>query len=310
MSNNSSQKKTVRNDEIDLNDILNTLILNRILIFSVTVLFALSSIVYSLNLTNQYRSEAIMSVAGTTASSGALSGLNGLAGLTGISLPMADDDKSVIAIQIVESRGFLRHLITFEGILPSIMAAKSYDSESQKIQFDPEIYDYSKSQWIGDKGKGLQSKPSYLETYDVYMKGISILKDLNTNLITISFEHISPVFAKEFLELIIRETNQLLRNQDLKESSDAIEFLLSEIPQSSLMSMKNAINQLVLKELETQMMAKVSTEYVFKIIEPPFVPEKKSRPSRALIVIAFSFLGGVFVTLWVLVRRYFLGEMN
>ena len=310
MSNNSSQKKTVRNDEIDLNDILNTLILNRILIFSVTVLFALSSIVYSLNLTNQYRSEAIMSVAGTTASSGALSGLNGLAGLTGISLPMADDDKSVIAIQIVESRGFLRHLITFEGILPSIMAAKSYDSESQKIQFDPEIYDYSKSQWIGDKGKGLQSKPSYLETYDVYMKGISILKDLNTNLITISFEHISPVFAKEFLELIIRETNQLLRNQDLKESSDAIEFLLSEIPQSSLKSMKNAINQLVLKELETQMMAKVSTEYVFKIIEPPFVPEKKSRPSRALIVIAFSFLGGVFVTLWVLVRRYFLGEMN
>ena len=68
--------------------------------------------------------------------------------------------------------------------------------------------------------------------------------------------------------------------------------------------MKDAINQLVLSKLEMQMMAKISSEYVLKIVEPPFVPEKKSQPKRSLIVIVGTLMGGMFSALWVLVRRY------
>ena len=103
---------------------------------------------------------------------------------------------------------------------------------------------------------------------------------------------------------MIRETNEILRNKDLRESSDAINFLTSEVNKSSLITMKDAINELVLSRLEMQMMAKVSNEYVLKIIEPPFIPEKKSGPSRALICIVITLAGGIFSVLLLLIRHF------
>ena len=123
-------------------------------------------------------------------------------------------------------------------------------------------------------------------------------------LVTISVEHISPIFAKEFLDLIIKEANELLRSKDLQESSDAIDFLLKEVSNSSLITMKDAINELVQSKLETQMMARISSEYVLKVIEPPFVPEKKSGPARAIICISITLAGGLFAVLLVLIRHY------
>ena len=54
------------------------------------------------------------------------------------------------------------------------------------------------------------------------------------------------------------------------------------------------------------MMAKISTDYILKIIEPPFVPEKKSKPQRALISILGTMVGGVLALLWILIRHYIL----
>ena len=42
--------------------------------------------------------------------------------------------------------------------------------------------------------------------------------------------------------------------------------------------------------MEAQLRANISKNYVFDFIEPPFIPEKKSKPSRSLIVI----LGFIF----------------
>ena len=91
------------------------------------------------------------------------------------------------------------------------------------------------------------------------MEHVTIDQDKFTNIVTISVEHISPLFAKEFLDLIIRELNELLRFKD-PDSTNAIEFLTSEIPKSSLVTMKDAINQLVHSRLEMQMMAKIRSD--------------------------------------------------
>ena len=57
-----------------------------------------------------------------------------------------------------------------------------------------------------------------------------------------------------------------MRNKDLRESSDAIEFLTSEVTKSSLITMKDAINELVQSRLEMQMMAKINNEYILKLL--------------------------------------------
>ena len=125
------------------------------------------------------------------------------------------------------------------------------------------------------------------------------------DIIMLSVEHISPVFAQEFLDLIIREVDNLLRQKDLQRSSDALAYLTSEISKTSLVAMKSSMNQLIQSQLETQMMANISTNYVLNIIEPPFIPEKKFKPSRSLISSLGVMLGFVLGILWIMMRHHF-----
>ena len=309
-SNASSQENTTYDDDIDLTELFSVLWKAKILIIAITSFFALSSVLYALSLTNFYKSEAILSIAGESNSLDSLSGIGGLASIAGITLPSSAESKSEIALKTIQSRAFLKHLITFENVLPSIMATKSYDFQSKKIQFDPEIYNESNGVWVREPRKNKQSKPSYLEAYKTYLSQVSIDSDEFSNLITISVEHISPVFAKELLELIINEADELLRNKDLQESSAAIAFLNNEIPKSSLVSMKDAINMLVQSQLQKQMLSKVNKEYILKVVEPPFIPEVKSKPRRSIICILGTLLGGLLAILWVLMRHFISGSLK
>jgi len=311
MNNSSFSKENISSDGVNLTEIFYVLSGKKKLIISITLIFAVLSVLISLSLTNYYKSEALLTIAGQSNSSNALSGLGGIASvasMAGINLPSSNSNRSVIAIKTIESRAFLKHLISFEGVLPSIMASKSYDHNSNKILFDPDIYLADTKEWVREPKDDKLSIPSYLEAYDVYLKRVSISEDKLNNLISISVEHISPIFAKELLELIISQANELIRSKDLRESSDAIAFLNNEIPSASLITMKDAINKLVQSQLEKQMLSRVNTEYVLKVIEPPFIPENKSRPSRAIICILGTFFGAIIAIISILMRQYFFRE--
>ena len=303
-SNSIQDANNIYEDEVDLKELFLVLWEAKKLIILITSLFAMGSIIYSLTLPNYYRSEAVVSIAGQSTNTGSLGGLSGLASMAGISLSAGGEDKSIIAIKTIQSRSFLKHLISFEDVLSSIVAAKSYDLQSKKIQYDPEIYNEDKGEWVRKAERNRQAKPSYLEIYSSYLDQVSVTKDKATNLVTISVEHISPMFAKELLELIIDQANELMRDRDLRESSDAIAFLNTEIPKSSLITMKEAINNLVQAQLEKQMLSKINTEYILKVIEPPFIPEEKSRPLRAVICIFGTLIGGILAIILVLIRHY------
>ena len=124
-------------------------------------------------------------------------------------------------------------------------------------------------------------------------------------LVFVSVEHVSPIFAKEFLDLIIHEADTLIRNKDLQESSGALEYLVSEISKTSLIEMKSSMNRLIQSQLETQMMAKIGTEYAVRIIEPPFVPERKFKPNRFFIFLFGAMVGLVLGVLWILINHFY-----
>jgi uncharacterized protein involved in exopolysaccharide biosynthesis len=305
-----SQENTSYDDEIDLKELFIALWKAKLFIIVITSFFALSSVMYALSLTNFYKSEAILSLAGESNSGGSLGGLGGLASVAGITMSSNGEDKGEIAIKLIQSRTFLKHLITFKDVLPSIMAAKSYDFQSKKIQFDPNTYNEKNGMWVRKPDKNNQSKPSYLEAYNTYLNQVSISRDKKTNFISVSVEHISPIFAKELLELILNEANELLRNKDLRDSSAAIAFLNTEIPKASLITMKDAINKLIHTQLEKQMLSKVNKEYILKVIEPPFIPIEKSKPSRRSICIIGTLFGGMLAIILVLMRHYISGRLE
>ena len=287
-----------QDDSIDFKELLNLISDGKKLIILITAVFALCSVLFALSLTNYYKSQTVLTTTDGSNEMASLSRYNSIASLAGIAMPSGGGtDKGALIVNTIMSRVFLKNLLSSEGVLPSLMAAKSYDSESKKLEFDPNIYDTADKKW-------LQGPPSYLAAYNVYMGQLTLNYVPLNGLIYLSMVHISPIFAQEFLALIIHEADAMMRQKDLQESSDALEYLASEISKTSLIDMKSSINQLIQSQLETQMMAKISTDYALKVIEPAFIPEIKFKPSRSLITLLGVTLGFVIGILWILIRHY------
>jgi len=289
-------------DEISLREIVSVLWDGRLIIFSITTFFAITSIIVALSLTNYYTSESLL-ISRDKQESG-MSSLSGLASLAGVDISSQGASLNKV-IDIIQSREFVKRLISYDDVLPSIMAAKSYDVSTKKLLFDPELYDEASQTWVRDAPVNRGIVPSYIETHKEYSEMLSIMKDRLTGHVTIRIEHISPVFAYDFLSLVIQEANNIYREIDIDGASRALTYLKEELSASPQVELKKSISNLMENQLETKMMASIHDDYVLMTLEPPFIPERKSGPVRSLIVILSTITGGLLSFMVVLFRRYY-----
>ena len=197
---NSDIKIINFNKEITLNEIIRFLISKYIFISSILFIFFVSSIIYSISIPNSYTSESIYSTEERDLVSE--SSLGGLAGFVGLDIG-DKSNKANLAMDLINSRAFFRLIIEDEEILKKIFGAKSYNELSKQILFDDNVLD-SKNNWKKDK------KPSVLKAYKVYSQSLKISKSVETGFIEMSYEHVSPVFASELLDLIAKKANDFL----------------------------------------------------------------------------------------------------
>ena len=289
-------------DEISLREIVSVLWNGKLIISAITTLFAVTSIIVSLSLTNYYTSESLL-ISRDKQESG-MSSLSGLASIAGVDLSSQGASLNKV-IDIIQSREFVKRLITYDDVLPSIMAAKSYDTSTKKLSFDPELYNESSKTWVRDAPVNRDVVPSYIETHKEYSELLSITKDRLTGHVTIKIEHISPVFAYDFLSLVIQEANDVYREIDIDGANKALTYLNQELSGSPQVELKKSITNLMENQLETKMMASIHDDYVLMTLEPPFIPERKSGPVRSLIVILSPISGGLLSFMVVLFRRYY-----
>lgn len=290
-------------DDIDLKELIEVLWNGKIPIIVMTTIVALSSIFYALSLTNYFTSESVL-VSRDSQTSNSLSQFSGLASFAGLGGISGQDNSTFKMIEIIQSRDFVKHLVTFENILPSILAPDYYDAKTGKLYFNSETYDAETKTWLEDSDGNASAVPTYLEAHREYSKMLTVMQDKISGFVTIKVEHLSPVFAEEFLSLIIKEANNLNREKDIANSREALDYLKSELSQTSLVDIKKSINQLIEGQLETQMMASIYDEYSLIILEPPFIPEQRSRPTRSLIVIFSTLVGGILSVILVLIRHF------
>ena len=301
MSKDAENSEVLSQNEIDLGAFFSVIWKGRKTIFYISVVFILVSIIISLFLPNLYKSESLLMIRDTNQSS-PLSQFSPLASLGGLNLSQSGAGKAEEVIELIKSRDFVKHLIGFENVLLNLMAVKSYDLYNKTSNFDEDIYDPISKNWI--------EKPNYLEVHRKYISNIlTVSQDKVTKLISIEVEHVSPDFAEEFLKLIIAETNSLKRFRDLENSEKALSFLQNELGRTKLVEMKESINQLIRSQLETRMMAQIYDDYSLIYIEPPFLPDRKSGPSRSIIVL-LSAIMGVFFGISAVLIQYFSSRVS
>lgn len=285
------------NDEIDLRELISALWNSKLLISLFVISFAIGSVLYSLSIPNQFTSSSLLKTNDASSSSSSQStnsSLGVLGSIAGVDFSGSGSGKSGLAITTLESRDFLKHLLRTEDVLPSLTAIESYDRESKKIIFNPNVYNEKENRWIKDS-----EKPSYLKAYKAYRKILNINID-KSGFIQISVTHQSPEFAKYFLVLVIDELNSLSRVRDLRESNASLKYLYGQLQETKQSDIKISINQLIKSELRKQMLANVQLDYLLKPLDSAFIPELKTSPNRPQISINGTILGlflGILISL-------------
>ena len=96
----------------------------------------------------------------------------------------------------------------------------------------------------------------------------------------------------------------MIREKDIYESTEALSYLEQQVIDTSVADIRNSINRMIEGQMKTQMMAKIKKDYVLSIIDPPYVPENKSKPTRSIICIIGAILGVIFGIFIVLTQHY------
>jgi len=293
--------------KIDLTEIFQYLHTRKLLILFITLIFSIISVAFSLSLPNKYTSIALLNVNDQESqSSSMLDQYSGLASMAGISIPASSSDsKAFRAISIMKSKDFLKGLIDYDSkILASIMAADTYDRDTQTLLFDRDSYIAEEKKWIREAPRPYSVIPTYIEAHEHYLGLIETEIDQQTNYITVSITHISPYFAHDLLQLIISRTNEIAKMEDLIDAENALNYLADEDNKSSILSLKKSINNLRESQMKIKMVANISDDYLLRIVDSPYVPLKKSSPSRAIICIIGFFLG-IFTSVSFLIFSFF-----
>ena len=294
-------------DEIDLKELFMVLWSGKWLISAITGLAAAVSVAIALMLPNIYTANALLAPA--EQSGGGMSALmqqyGGLASLAGVSLPGGEDgSRAQLGMQLMKSRAFIGDFVSRRDILPELMAVKAWDAGSGQIVFDPESYDAASKVWVREVEAPKLPTPSSQEAHKAFSEILGVSQDKQTGYVTVSIEHRSPVIAAQWVNWLVEDVNAAVKAQDVTEAEKSIEYLREQVTNTSLADLQAVFFDLIQSQTETVMLAEVRQEYVFKTIDPAVAPEEKSKPSRALICVLGTLLGGMLGVVIVLIRHY------
>ena len=295
-------------DQIDFKELFQLIWQKKWFVLSVTGLFSLIAIIYSLALPNIYQSRALLSpMEGQGGGiNQALGNYSGIASFAGINLPAQDSDSNAVkSIQKLNSLSFFEENILPNIFLPDLMAIESWDRTSNSISYNRKIYNDTTQTWVRDIQYPQTETPSAQESFRVFIKdNLFVSKDMDTGFVTIAIKHQSPFIAKEWTEIIVNQLNDFFRKKDKAEAQAAVAFLNIQIAQTSFAEIKQVIAELIQQKTQQLALIEVSKFYVFEYLDPPAVMEQKSEPKRSLICILGAFIGGFLGVFIVILRHY------
>jgi uncharacterized protein involved in exopolysaccharide biosynthesis len=297
----------VMDDEIDLKELFMVLWSGKWLVSAITGVAAVVSVASALMLPNIYTANTLLAPA--EQSGGGMGALmqqyGGLASLAGVSLPGGDEaSRAQLGMALMTSRGFIGEFVERRKIMPELMAVDAWNLQTDEVSYDPEVFDSTTGEWVREVEAPFEPKPSSLEAHEAFKEILGVSQDKQTGYVTVSIDHKSPTLAAQWVNWLVEDVNAAVKAQDVAEAEKSIEYLREQVTNTSLADLQAVFFDLIQSQTETVMLAEVRQEYVFKTIDPAVAPEEKSKPSRVLICVMGTLLGGMLGVFIVLIRHY------
>lgn len=273
-------------NQVSLLDLWDILWAGKWIGIALTLALATATAVYSLSMTEWYRSEVLLSPAEDRTSGGggavsALGGLGGLAGLAGIRV----GSNNVEALAVLRSRDFAREFITDHNLMPVLLADK---------------WDTAANDWVA---KNPADRPDIRDAVKLFQDDVlDVSEEPQTGLVTVAVEWTDPVLAAEWAGLLVERLNDHMRQEALREAETNVAYLQGELASASLVTLQQSIGSLLENEMQKLMLARGNEQFAFKIIDPAVPPKQRDRPHRTLMVALAIVLGGLLSMLVIFIR--------
>jgi len=266
--------------------------LNFKFLFICTGLFSLFSLIYAVSLDDIYTSEALLSpVKSIQDTQPKISGGN-IGSLIGLGGPSGSGDKTMLALQVLETKDFFKALYQQDTFLAELSASESYEKETDTLIFDKSKY--LQGVWLEGK------KPNLQKAHRDFMDLVSVEHDRLDGFVRIKVDHISPYVAKKWLERLIIQLNQHIKLKEVLQAQKSVDYLQEQILLRNKVDLNMIFSSMLVKQYETIMLSEITDEFVFEVLDEPRVPDRKSKPSRAFIAIFLSLSGAFLFLLLVL----------
>jgi uncharacterized protein involved in exopolysaccharide biosynthesis len=253
-------------DEINLLDIFIVLLKRKWMIFWIVFFTGVVALTYSLIATKIYRSECtIVPIEQEKAIGSRLSELGGFGAMVASQVGIGGAGSLEKFEIVLGSRELTNDIITTYKLMP-ILYKKDWDAKDKKWKVD--------------------EPPTLQDAYEKIQETLlTISPNIKKNSMKLGFMYEDPVVAHEILTYYVKGLSEFLREQTLENVTVQRESLQKQLASTSDPLLKTKLTEIIAQYMEKETLAKVQKNYGFDIIDPPFIPEKKFKPKRAVICI-------------------------
>jgi uncharacterized protein involved in exopolysaccharide biosynthesis len=288
-------------DGISSQELFARLLRRRTWIVSSTIFFTAAAIAIAFWMTPIYRATTLLAPAGAERNkigslSSTLGQLGGLASLAGFSVGTADIETEE-ALAVLRSREFTQRFVVDNNLMPKLFSSK-WNSGSNTWNV-PE-----------------KRQPTPADAYKYLDRKIrNITRDMKSGLVTIQIDWKDRNEAANWGNDMVERINAEMRQRAVTQADAYIGYLTQELAKTTDIGTRDAINRLIESQIKQRMVATVTKQYAFRVIDRAMAPDAKDRerPNKPLFAILGLLLGltaGCFAALVVGPLQKLGGSLN
>jgi len=214
---------------------------------------------------------------------GAFGSLGDLASLAGVNLGAAGGTETEEALAVLRSRQFTEAFIHDENLMP-VLFAKKWDAQRQA--------------WKSDV-----PPPTPAEAYKYFNDRVrSIAQDKKTGLITMQIDWRDRLEATRWANELIVRLNAEMRARAIAKADASVGYLEEELNKTTVVGTRDAISRLMEAQIRQRMIANVTREYAFRVVDAAIAPDNKDvlKPKKAMFLLGGLGLGLLLAVIVVL----------
>ena len=123
---------------------------------------------------------------------------------------------------------------------------------------------------------------------------LSFNQNEKTGIVTMRINHFEAEVAKSWLNLVINELNNQIKEIRISESKRILKSLEKEFSSQTISEVRESLSDLMAQEIKIISFAGEGNEFVFQVIDSPRVADKRIRPSRTQNVVAWFIFSILF----------------